>query len=173
MLILTRNRGFIFVAILLMVLLTACIQTEEPDVVPEIVFVEASAVYCTDALGNENKCVELSFDLFDGDGNVGLSESDTLPPFVDEFRHNFYFDVFEFQNGHFIPWPQQAVNYFNIPYLVPQGQNKSLIARVTIDIQFSPSQLPSDTIYIRFFVYDRTFNQSNTDSTHVLDFPYE
>ncbi|MFO7863344.1 MAG: hypothetical protein R6U85_05045 [Salinivirgaceae bacterium] len=156
--------------IFMMFFLHACIQTDKMDVVPEIVFVEASSEYCTDALGNENKCVKLRFDLFDGDGNVGLTDSDTLPPFVDEFRHNFYFDVFELHDGQIVPWNQQAVNYFNIPNLEPQGQNKSLTARVTIDIQFSPSQLLSDSIYIHFYVYDRAFNQSNTDSTHMLYF---
>lgn len=150
--------------------LQGCINIEDPENIPHIEYKEHDASFCEDQLGNLNKCITLTFNLKDGDGNMGLLDSDTAPPFTGIYRHNFYFELFVLDNGTFAPWEGLAINYFDIPYLVPQGQNKILIADVDIDLSFPVNSLTYDTLKIEFFVFDRALNQSNVASTDTIFF---
>jgi hypothetical protein len=153
--------------------LSACIEVENPSNIPEITYQRHTADYCIDQLGNQNKCISLFFKLKDGDGNIGIRNSDTLPPFTGIYKHNFYFDVFiPTENGN-QPWDELSINYFNIPYMEPEGQNKTLIADVQIDISFPINSLPYDTILISFYIFDRALNQSNTEMTDFIIFGSE
>jgi hypothetical protein len=148
----------------------SCIDVENPSDIPLISFNKSTANYCQDELGNLNKCVSIYFTLKDGDGNVGLSESDTLAPFTGIFSHNFYYNVFIPSSNGFISWEDLSINYFNIPYIVPDGQNKILIADIEINLSFPVFSLTSDTLLINFYVYDRALNQSNTAFTDTIFF---
>ncbi|ALO17106.1 hypothetical protein L21SP5_03495 [Salinivirga cyanobacteriivorans] len=155
---------------LILVLISGCIEIEDPSNIPEIKYKNHQVSYCEDNLGNENKCIDLSFELKDGDGNMGLLDSDTTPPFTGIYKHNFYYDLWVFEDGGFQLWEDLAINYFDIPYIVPQGQNKILIADVSIDLSFSTSTLPYDTMMLSFYVYDRDLNQSNIEYTDTIIF---
>lgn len=160
-----RNRFW-----LLAFLMSSCIEFGDSSEIPRIAFKSAQSDIVFDVLGNESKHTQLVFDIVDGDGNFGLLPSDTLDPFIGHFRHNFYFDLMVKSHSEFVPWSGLAINYFDIPYVVPQGQNKLLDARVTIDLFFPKALLPFDTLYYRFYVYDREFNRSNIDSSYVVMF---
>ncbi len=149
---------------------TGCINIEDPSNIPEVQYDSHEAFYCSDNLGNDNKCIVLNFKLKDGDGDVGLLDSDTIPPFTGIYQHNFYYDIFVLKGNTFQFWDNLAINYFDIPYLVPQGQNKILIADVSVDLSFSISTLPYDTMKISFYVYDRALNTSNLETTDTIIF---
>jgi len=151
-------------------LMSSCIEFEEASEIPRIDFKTAQSDLVFDALGNESKHTQLVFDIVDGDGNFGLMPEDTLYPFVGHYSHNFYFDVMVKSHNRFVLWQGLVINFFDIPYSVPQGQNKLLDARVTIDLFFPKALLSYDTLYYRFYVYDRAFNRSNIDSTYVVVF---
>lgn len=160
----------VFIILISFLFLASCIDVENPSNIPQINFKKSTATYCEDELGNLNKCVSIYFTLKDGDGDVGLSESDTVAPFTGVFAHNFYYDVLVPSANGFISWEGLSINYFKIPYIVPTGQNKILIADIKIDLSFPVFSLTSDTLLINFHVYDRTLNQSNTAYTDTIYF---
>lgn len=148
----------------------SCVEIENPSDIPEVIYTAHEAEYCTDELNNQNKCITLSFKLKDGDGNIGLTENDTTDPFTGIYQHNFYYDVLIYKQGEFIDWQGLDINYFDIPYIEPEGQNKILIADIDIDISFPVSTLNYDTLMLSFFVYDRALNQSNTALSDTIIF---
>jgi hypothetical protein len=150
--------------------ISGCIKIEKVSDIPEIIYSYHTSAYCEDQLGNQNKCVSLYFQLQDGNGDIGLSESDTLPPFTGVHSHNFYYDVLIPQGDNFVSWPDLSINFFNLPYIEPDGQNKVLIADVKVDMSFPVSSLNYDTIIISFYVYDRALNQSNIEITNKIIF---
>lgn len=160
----------ITILIFSILIFSTCIKVENPSDIPEITYKKYTADYCTDQLGNQNKCISLYFKLKDGDGNIGISNSDTLPPFTGIYSHNFYFDLLVRSENQFLPWNGLNINYFNIPHIEPEGQNKILIADVQIDLSFPINILTYDTILISFYVYDRALNQSNTVLTDTIIF---
>ncbi len=160
--------SFIFSFIL--IAFGACIEIDDPPDVPVISYTSHEAGFCYDELGNESKCVRLNFKLEDGDGNFGLKNSDTVSPFTGEYKHNFYYNLYYYNGSAFTDWNDLIINYYNIPYIEPQGQNKVLIADISIDILFPVSFLPYDTLKIDFFVYDRELNKSNLAESDTIVF---
>lgn len=155
------------------IFISGCIEIENPSDIPEITYTAHKAYYCIDELENENKCIRLSFHLKDGDGNIGLRQLDTINPFTGIYAHNFYFDMYIHKNDGFELWNDLQINYFDIPYIVPQGQNKTLIADVNIDMSFPVSRLTYDTLLLHFYIYDRAQNQSNTEISDTIIFTNE
>ncbi len=164
------HKRSVTIALFMILVFGACIQIDDPPNVPVISYSGHESGYCYDDLGNEAKCIRLTFRLEDGDGNFGLKENDTLPPFTDEYKHNFYYNLYLYNGEEFIIWNDLIINYFDIPYIEPQGQNKVLIADVSIDISFVAGTLPYDTLLIDFYVYDRELNQSNIAETDTIIF---
>lgn len=150
--------------------LASCIKFEDTPIIPQIDFQSVQSDIVYDALGNESKHTKLTFNLIDGDGDIGLMPEDTIEPFVGHFRHNFHFDLMVKKQGEFVYWDELAINYFDIPYIEPQGQNKLIEAQVSIDLYFSTLLMPYDTVYFRFFVYDRALNRSNIDTSYIVVF---
>lgn len=165
-----RLLGYFVLLIVFATVFIGCIEVDDVSEIPEIKYVSSESDLVADALGNESKYVKLVFNLLDGDGNVGLLPEDSVPPFVGAFRHNFFYDLLVKENSRFKVWDGLVINYFDIPFLEPQGQNKLLNARVSIDFYFPTLLLPYDTVYLKFFIYDRAFNRSNVDSTQVIIF---
>jgi len=163
----------IFIIFIIIFGVIGCIKIEKPSEIPEITYLNHTSGFCQDQLGNQNKCVTLHFQLKDGDGNIGLSETDTIPPFTDIYSHNFYYNVLIPSGDSYIPWNALTINYFNIPYIETEGQNKVLIADVKIDMSFPVNTLANDTIAISFYIYDRALNQSNVEYTDLIIFDPE
>lgn len=151
-------------------LLTSCIEIDTPKTIPVIEYSYSNSGYCEDEFGNLKKCLALTFHLEDGDGDIGLKEGDTLPPFVDEYRHNFYYNLYVLENGEFRMYDEIIANYFDLPYIEPQGQNKTLIADITIYLDFFAQTFEYDTVKLDFFIYDRQLHQSNIATTDTITF---
>lgn len=94
----------------------------------------------------------------DGDGDIGLDESDTLPPFdrSSPFFHNLWIDLYTVRNG-------QAIDTFNfnarIPNITPAGQVKSLEGEIQYEIPVD-GLAEGDTIRIGIQLVDRALNIS-------------
>ena len=119
-----------------------------------------------DALNNKTLVGQLSFDFTDGDGNIGL------PPLVDSVgldlpdtvKYNFFLQLYDLKGFTYekVPEEEGGVLKYRIPYL-----NKQPLSG-TLDLEISYPLIVHDTIFYTFYIYDRDFNRSNTDSTEVL-----
>jgi hypothetical protein len=120
----------------------------------------------------------LQFSYTDGDGDLGLSDEDTDPPF--NFGGDYYYNLiiryFEKQNGVFVEvpllsWNPDSLFYdtltFNgrFPELTPQSGNLS-IKGVFQDTLFIYNPLSDfDTIKFSAYIYDRALHKSNVIET--------
>ncbi len=119
-----------------------------------------------DALGNTTLIGNLSFDFTDGDGNLGL------PPLVDTtdlslpdtVKYNFFLQLYDLQGYDFVEIPEEDGGKlkYRIPYLDKQPLSG------TMDLQISYPVILYDTIYYTFWIYDRDYNRSNTDTTDII-----
>ena len=58
--------------------ISSCLNVENYPIEPAILFSEYTLTDTTDALGNNIKLFELTIEFTDGDGDIGLEESDTI-----------------------------------------------------------------------------------------------
>jgi hypothetical protein len=111
----------------------------------------------------------------DGDGDMGLSPSDTFPPFdrTSPYYYNFYINYFEKQNGQWIrivtppivPGGDTLSNHSRIPYLTPDGQNKTLEGDLSMTLFTNNPFSAYDTIKYEVTIVDRALNRSNQIKT--------
>ena len=120
----------------------------------------------TDPLGNNTLVGQLSFDFTDGDGNLGL------PPLIDTtdlnlpdtVKFNFFLQLYDLQDFEFVEIPEEdgGILKYRIPYLDKQPLTG------TMDLEISYPVILYDTIFYTFYIYDRDYNRSNTDSTEII-----
>jgi hypothetical protein len=119
-----------------------------------------------DGLGNNTLVGQLTFDFTDGDGNIGLlplvDTADLNVP--DTVKFNFFLQLYDLQNYEYVPIPEEdgGILKYRIPYL-----NKQPLTG-TMDLEIFYPIIIYDTIFYTFYIYDRDYNRSNTDSTDVI-----
>jgi hypothetical protein len=168
-----RSKLQIFLlAVVVSVALFSCIEQREYPIEPAITYknftIEKSAAG-TDSLGF------LTIEFTDGDGDVGLSQSDTFPPYdtSSEYYYNFFITFYQSTGGTF----QAITTPYNsrIPDVNPDNIDKDLIGDITIEIDLNILSLVlnSDTIKMEAYMVDRALNKSNVIETpaFVLDLP--
>lgn len=154
-------------------LLYACKGGEIYPIIPSIEFGRIYQ-YRTDSIGTMMGFV-LKFK--DGDGDIGLEERDTLPPFnsipgpngknTNLYYYNLYFEYLRKEEGTY----KNVLNVFTgdtirenvrVMPLTPEGKFKAI--RGDIEVQFEPSVYLNngDTIKLRFLLIDRALHLSNT-----------
>ncbi|MCF6183576.1 MAG: hypothetical protein L3J56_02925 [Bacteroidales bacterium] len=163
----------IFLLIIFLTVLTACPKPKQYPPEPQIQFEQVQLKDSVDLLGNTNKVYRLKFGLIDGDGDIGLEESDSAGIFHPDslYSNDLFTTLYEIINGDTIKVDSSKQRNFRIPYVEPQGQNKTLIADLYININFSyngDGNLPYDSIYFDFYIVDRKLHKSNIQSTPVL-----
>lgn len=107
----------------------------------------------------------------DGDGDLGLRPSDTLPPYNagSLFYYNFIINYYEKRNGLFekvviappIPGADTISNNSRIPFLTPQGQNKALEGSLIMELFTNNPLSTYDTVMYDAYIIDRALNKSN------------
>lgn len=170
-----KNQNILFLLSFFVVLgiLTACPKPQQYPNEPEIEFEQVELKDSVDLLGNTNKIYKLKFGITDGDGNIGLEESDTTGIYAPDslYSNNLFTTLYEVINGDTIKVDSSKQRNFRVPYVQPQGQNKTLIADIFININFSyngDGNLPYDSILFDFYIVDRDLNKSNIQKTPVL-----
>jgi len=119
-----------------------------------------------DGLGNPTLIGQLTFDFTDGDGNIGLlplvDTTDLSLP--DTVKFNFFLQLYDLQDYEYVPIPEEdgGILKYRIPYLDKQPLTG------TMDLEISYPVIIYDTIFYTFYIYDRDYNRSNTDSTEVI-----
>jgi len=95
-----------------------------------------------------------------------------LPPLVDTtdlnlpdtIKFNFFLQLYDLQNYESVEIPEEdgGILKYRIPYLDKQPLTG------TMDLEISYPVILYDTIFYTFYIYDRDYNRSNTDSTDVI-----
>ena len=150
----------------------ACKKYDEYPPEPKIEFMDF--VILRDAQGIDQRGV-LRFSFTDGDGNIGLYDSDSVPP----YDYNLFIRYFEQKNGTFEEVFLITPSYiddstlvydtatFNgrIPILTPAGKNKSISGEIEDTLFVNNPLSPFDTIMFEVYIKDRDLNESNSIQT--------
>jgi len=151
----------------LILLLSACeeVQEEFPDE-PVVEYQSFSFYFTEDDLGNNTLIGRLAFEFTDGDGNLGLpplleGAESSIP---DTVKYNFFLQLYDLQNFEFVKVPESEGGV--LKYRIPQLNKQPTSGTMELDISYPV--IVHDTIFYTFFIYDRDFNKSNTDSTDVI-----
>jgi len=158
----------IIVAILFLLLpVISCNQIDPvyPDE-PVVNYQGFGLFIAVDQLGNKNLMGQLTFDFTDGDGNVGLfpllDTTDLNLP--DTVKFNFFLQLYDLQGFEYVKIPDEdgGVLKYRIPYLDKQP------LKGTMDLEIAYPIIKHDTFFYTFFIFDRDYNRSNTDTTDVI-----
>jgi len=159
-----RIATLLFSALLLMI---SCNEVDPVYPDEPVVDYQGFGLYITtDPLGNNTLIGQLTFDFTDGDGNLGLlplvDTSDLNLP--DTVKYNFFLHLYDLQGYEWVEIPDEdgGVLKYRIPYLDKQPLSG------TMDLEISYPVIKYDTIFYTFYIYDRDYNRSNTDSTDVI-----
>ncbi len=145
---------------------TSCLKKEEYPVEPVIQWESYSVL--ADAKGYDSLSF-LKVSYTDGDGDIGLNNNDTLPP----YKYNFFVKMFQMKNKVLqeIIFPDTNLNFNGrIPILTPSGRNKNIKGDIElmIEIYFARPVLKSDTIAFEIYLMDRALHKSNIVASPLL-----
>ncbi len=163
-----KNLGrYIVIPILVFVLFTGCKKPKKYSDIPAITFSDFLLKDTVDALDNSVLRGTLVFDFVDGDGDIGLMESDTTSPYDSTYFYNLYITEYYAVNDSFVESTPVVPFHYRIPYVAATGQNKTLKGSIKINIDYN-YPLSKDTVYYSFYIYDRALHQSNIEKTPVI-----
>jgi hypothetical protein len=119
---------------------------------------------------------ELVIAFTDGDGDVGLSQGDTLPPHFCascDYHYNLKCEYEELQDGEWVqfdldPDAGQIPFYYRVPKAAPTGDNPALDGTIAIAMNSWSLNSPYDSLRFRITLFDRSLNASNEAYTNVV-----
>ena len=153
-------------------LFTGGLKTEEVPPEPAIAF---------KSFGQYPDSASLVITFTDGDGDIGLAQGQTEPPFDTSsvYYYNFYMDYYLMEAG---TWTFKYAIGNRIPVITPTGQNKALegeISRLIETLQIPGFPQPwygvlddadqGDTIRLDVRIIDRALHTSNMVSTGNIE----
>ena len=159
---------FIFVFVLFAFAMASCLEDKSFPPEPEITF-RSFEVEGTGAV--------LSIDFTDGDGDIGLDQSDTTGvncPDTCRYYYNLFCEYYELQNGTWTHIPLdpalgQIPFYYRVPNVSPSGQNPALNGIIEIDMpSYYLIGTGFDTCRFEVTLADRMINESNTVRTRTF-----
>jgi len=128
----------------------------------------------------KDSSVVITLNYTDGDGDIGLEETDTFPPFNfgSAYFHNLLIQVYRIENGVkipiIIPSTTDTLNFNDrIKNLTPTGKIKSISGQIKINLNAKPYPgiLP-DSMSYKVQIIDRKLNKSNAVETNPLKFTF-
>lgn len=159
----------------LVLFVTSCLKPESFPAEPAIEFVSF------DALGDSG---QLTFSFTDGDGDIGLSQSQLSPPFDTSsyFYYNLYIHYFEKMDGQWIratsdpggnnfPTADSITFAYRIENITPLGQNTALRGEIEVVLEpfyFNTNSNHSDSLKYEILLIDRNQNISNIIETPLI-----
>ena len=153
------------------IIFTSCTEDTEPEefsIIPEIGFKEYT-VY-KDANGRDTS-ISLTITFQDGDGDLGLNQGDTFPPFDRDSKYHscMYIYYYEFVDSQFVEVRPEVGGVpvgdtIRYPYrfvrLTPNTPNKALKGEITWNYGLI-TPIKSNRIKFKIYIYDRALHKSN------------
>lgn len=160
------------IIILVLLISISCKKYEEYPPEPLLEFTDF--LILRDTAGIDQRGI-IKMTYTDGDGNIGLNDSDTVAP----YDYNLFIKYFELQKGVFKEIFLITPNYINdstviydtatfngrIPILTPAGKNKAIRGEIEDTLFINNPLSVYDTIKFEVYIVDRDLNKSNTIST--------
>lgn len=171
-------------ALLLLTGLTvsSCLEPPEYPDAPTISFKEITSQRISDATGTYDRVV-ITVSFRDGDGDLGLNESDKTPdsPWarikdgqLNPFSDNYHLTAFvRNAQNEFVP-PVPSFNTSNTyPPLATDGREAPLRGdlKFTYDFYVGGVFRVGQTVRFEVYIFDRALNQSNTITTDPITIP--
>ena len=162
---------------LLLGILSSCIKKQDFSTVPKIEFKDFVKY------GTDSAVFICTFQ--DGDGDIGLTQSDTSGNFVKTGPY-FYNMVLTYYykktNGTFSTYvigsgPQTGTIFqyqYRIPNITPDGQNKAIKGEIKVTMKPGPYYVDTHLLKIfryEAYIYDRALNKSNVIVTPDIPIP--
>ena len=145
----------------IVLLFSGCEKEESYPVIPEIKYIDFSASYDSGDLGTYG-IGNLSFSFVDGDGNIGYRQnSDSIEetPIINDIF------IIEYVKLNGVFKLKDTLKYL-LPYYEKGVYRKFLKGK--IDIKLTRTKLSEDTARYEFYIQDRAYNISNTDTTPII-----
>ncbi len=165
-------RTFVPPGILLCLGVASCFKNEDFPIEP-IIF-EPEVTIMTDS-------AQVSFGFTDGDGDIGLADSEIDPPYdtSSKYHYNLIIEYFEkdnvngWQSGLDLAGDTVFFEYRIHPFVV-KGKNRGI--KGTIDVMmadfYNPFSTDSDTIKYRIQLIDHALHESNLLETAPVIYPH-
>ena len=155
-------RNCLFIAVSAAIVFAGCKKADEYPIEPVITFKSLTTV--TDGSGLVVGALE--FEFTDGDGDIGLNASDTVPPYAGEYSNNVHAVFYKYVNGSWIS-DSQYDDRSRIPIITPEGSQKAIrgiIRKDQIGFPFATN------LRVRFdvYIYDRALHKSNVITTSEI-----
>ena len=168
------------IGLLLLALVVCCCQKPvEYPIEPKIAYEGFTYLMNPDSTFSGEGVI--SFSYTDGDGDLGLDDADTLPPFGfnDAYYYNMVVDYLKCVNGEFVKtpllsWNAQTQSYDTISFNArfkrlrdseePKAISGTMDCKLTVQNPFSPN----DTVKFEIRIFDRALHESNVIQTDPI-----
>ena len=157
----------------MVVFLCACRRPEQFPIIPEIKLISFDTYPTTDTTNG----AILVFYFQDGDGDLGLNNTDNRPPFdtASIYYYNFFCDYYEKRNGIFeivdSVETQVGIQPFNFNARIPRLSylpEESISGEIYIKMPFYFFDTAPDTTQIKFYIVDRKLHHSNIEEAIMI-----
>jgi hypothetical protein len=148
----------------LVILISGCSKEVVYSDIPAIQFKSANKLQ--NITGRDSALI-LTISYTDGDGDLGLNQEDTFPPFNDSaYYNNLIAHYYEFIDNRFT---EVTVNDFSTDTirfnyrflnLTPNTKNKSIKGDIEFTINYLPTR-KSNRIRFKIYIFDRALHKSN------------
>ena len=144
-------------------LLSGCRHEQKYSVVPHIEFVSLEKI--DDGTGRDSQA-ELTIRFEDGDGDIGLDETDKSPVFaVDSpYYYNFFINFHEKRHGEWVELELPTPLHARVPHL-SDAVPESIEGTLSIVTYINNPASPYDTVRLTCWLVDRALHHSDTITT--------
>jgi len=152
-----------------MVLMSSCFKKEDYPVEPIISY---------DSFSISNNKGSLVFNFTDGNGDIGLSDSDTLSPYDvnSEFHYNLLINYYE--KDDVLGWVEgknlddtPTIFKYRIKPIITVGKTKGIKGKIDVDmgtVFYNPLSSQNDTIKYTIQLIDKALNKSNSIESEII-----
>ena len=157
----------------------ACQKPVEYPVEPKIAYEGFTYLMNPDSTFSGEGVVVFSYT--DGDGDLGLDDSDTLPPFGlnDAHYYNMVVDYLKSVNGQFVKtpllsWNPQTQSFDTVTFnarfrrLRDSEEPKAISGKIEYKLTVQNPLSPNDTIKFEIRILDRALHESNVIQTEAI-----
>ncbi|MHC1706927.1 MAG: hypothetical protein AB9842_05325 [Bacteroidales bacterium] len=146
--------------------LLSCTKRDQFSDTPEIEFVSFTKIQ--NGTGIDNKGL-LTISFTDGNGDIGLSQTDTFPPFNlgSQWYYNFFISYYELQKGVLTKVELSNTNNSRFPP-VSDGSGKPVKGEIDVELYINNPFSSYDTIAFEVAIADKALNLSNTIMTPYI-----
>ena len=173
-----KKRNLIGLLFLTLAVLS-CQKKVEYPVEPKIAYEGFTYLFNVDSTFSGEGVI--SFSYTDGDGDLGLDDADTLPPFGPNGAHyyNMVVDYMKYVNGEFVKvpllsWNVQTQTYDTVSFnarfkrLRDSEDPKAISGMMDYTLPVQNPFSPNDTIKFEIRIFDRALHESNVIQTDVI-----